>query len=88
MQETGYHCKKYIDAAFHGYTVLAMKPTKRNISANIQLPSELAEPLREIAKQMCMDPTNLARLVLRGSLRRLKSGEASIVNGDIQLKAA
>jgi hypothetical protein len=60
-----------------------MKHTKRDIAATVQLPAEIANPLREVAGQVCIDPTNLARLVLRAFLPRLKKGELAIVNGEL-----
>lgn len=60
-----------------------MKHAKRDIAATVQLPAEIAGPLREIAGNVYMDPTNLARLILRSYLPRLKSGEAVITNGEL-----
>ena len=66
-----------------------MKQTKRNIGATIQLPEELANPLREIAGNIGMDPTNLVRAILRAKLPQFPAGKAAITNGEmVEIKQA
>lgn len=58
---------------------------KRKAALTVQFPDEIGDTIRDFCEERDMIPAHLARTALRFFMPRLLSGEASIVNGEIQM---
>lgn len=64
------------------------KKPKRQVGANIQIPTELAEPLSDFAKKTKLNKADIARAGLAYILPKLRDGSFAIVNGELKPQAA